>query len=829
MSDTAQSMMLAPVLSLVLFAQPGVADTVQPVRFELPNGLRVWVREDHARPVALVQVTYKIGSLHESAGLTGIAHYVEHMVYRATQNVRNEDVYGYIDRIGGRYTGGTWPEMTQYAETVPSWALESALRVTAERMCCALFDSLEFERERSNVVTEANGFADTDAINAFRDALMTASFELHPYRYGSNTWARDNLTLTRAEAYDWYKRFYGPNNAVLVVVGDVAAADVRRLVEKHFGEIPRAPQSGAITLREPPQAVEKRVTVRYPGTKRQLVLFYRAPAATDSAHAALTVVTRHLSARLPQLLTDAGLRNVEVAVADSASQYPFVLRVSAEGDTTARLEEILHVIDAEIVRVARVGLTESELLAARRGSSPTQAGARPESQSGGIPPRRSSLTQLADALTNREVFSWEVGPDVLERMRARAASTRSKDVRDFVARWLQPNHRTVGFLTTDANASFAEATLSVPPLTTPPATRLRPEAVPAKALEPLAAIQMSASRRLLPNGAVIRAARSQPNAGAPHLRIAFTEPADSAWLTQVLAADAVLRRTNARVSWSYQGAPRTRDSAHARVLRALSGGPHASRSGGVVAIAVAAPGEPGEVVDAVTEIARRLPARVRRHAGPRAHPATAREERVANASDRQVSVYAGLPGVPRNHTDRRALELLNYIVGVPSYGGRLGWALTKAGLTYSSAATTTFGDESGTIVFGTRCDTRNTDATIQAIREVIEGVGARGVEEWELREAQAFMLGRMTLYGARESSDTRAIATALVDSEFSGLDGFDLPSYSRAYLSVTHADINRVAKRYYRPELLQIAATGAVPAVREQIFPPGTFRALFEP
>jgi zinc protease len=215
-----------------------------PVRFELPNGLRVWVQEDHTRPVALVQITYKAGSINETAGATGVAHYVEHMVYRATQHIRNEDVYGYIDRIGGRYTGGTWPEFTRYAETVPSWALESALLVTAERMCCALFDSTEFERERHNVITEANGYADMDPVSAFNDAVMATSFELHPYRYNSDTWARDNLVLTRDQAFRWYKDHYGPNNAVLVIVGDVDANEVRRLVEKHFASIQRAPQTG---------------------------------------------------------------------------------------------------------------------------------------------------------------------------------------------------------------------------------------------------------------------------------------------------------------------------------------------------------------------------------------------------------------------------------------------------------------------------------------------------------------------------------------------------------------------------------------------------------
>src|SRR6185369_7789068 len=119
----------------LLVAAPalGAAQSPAPTRFELANGLRVWVQEDHTRPVVLVQVAYKVGAINETPGTTGTAHYVEHMVYRATEHIRNEDVYGYIDRIGGRYTGGTSRDGTTYGETVPRWALEAALRVTAER------------------------------------------------------------------------------------------------------------------------------------------------------------------------------------------------------------------------------------------------------------------------------------------------------------------------------------------------------------------------------------------------------------------------------------------------------------------------------------------------------------------------------------------------------------------------------------------------------------------------------------------------------------------------------------------------------------------------
>jgi predicted Zn-dependent peptidase len=208
----------------------------------------------------------------------------------------------------------------------------------------------------------------------------------------------------------------------------------------------------------------------------------------------------------------------------------------------------------------------------------------------------------------------------------------------------------------------------------------------------------------------------------------------------------------------------------------------------------------------------------------------ASEERIPFPGAVQVEIVAGLPGAPVGSPDRRALELLNYIVGVPSYGARLGWALTKAGLTYDEQASTEFGPASGHVLFSTTSNTHNTNAVIQALREVIAQVGEHGVQDWELREAKAFTLGRMLLYGAREGSGAAAIAYALSQSEVSDVELLDLPAFSRAYLDVTLDDVNRVAREYYRPERLKVVAAGAIPDSSEKsVYPPGTFMSIFAP
>jgi predicted Zn-dependent peptidase len=918
---------LVAVLSLAsaptsLHAQPP-ARSPAPVRFELPNGLRVWVQEAHGRPVALVQVTYHVGSINEGPGTTGTAHYVEHMVYRATEGIRNEDIYGYIDRIGGRYTGGTEDSVTSYGETVPSWALEEALRVTAERMGRARFDVTEFERERNNVVTEANGFSASGAQDAFRDAVMAASFELHPYRYNSNSWARDNLSLSRDQAFDFYKRYYGPNNAVLAVVGDVSVDEVRRLVVRHFASLQGARQSGEVQLIEPPQRAEKRVAMTYAGERKQLEIVYRAPQASHRDYPVLVVLDRVLQSRIKRAL--GAVAGAELVTTQFATPYPFVYRMSVTAPGTADIDQLLALVQSEIERLGREALSPDELAGAK--AEPVQQrrrgrGAGGGGQDSGVPPRQSSLTEIASQLSSREVFSWEIGPTLMDSTRAEQARVTSADLQRFVDRWLRTSQRTVGTLVpgpdnyvpvwTDARRLAGER-MEVPPLTTPPAKRRRPQPVSPRALSPLSKLALATTRRTLPNGVVVRAARVSGATAALQLRVDVAQR-DTATIARVAAAarliagDSALRAFSARASTasiandgyfdvrlSFPSAnlssvletlgrtitapqlangveraaasaepARTRRGAvvdaeaRSRVLRIVdplwrpTDPPTASPptfsveevtqylrglTGGALTVSLAGPGEPAALAESVAAAFASVSAGPRVRATGASLAATAREtsadvaeERVPLASETQVTVVAGLSGVPRSDPDRRALELLNYIIGVPSYGGRLGWALTKSGLTYSSAAATTFGESTGHILLSTKCDTRNLDATIQALREVVAGVAARGVEDWELREAQAFTLGRTLLYGAREDSAPDAVASALTDSETTGQELLDLPALSRGYLDVTLAQVNAAARRFYRPDQLKVVAIGAIPeAGSRSPFPAGTFRALFEP
>jgi zinc protease len=904
----------------------------EPVRFQLANGLRVWIQPDRRRPIAHVRTVYKVGSLNEGPGLTGLAHYVEHMVYRATENIANEDIYGIIDRIGGRWTGGTSSTATSYGETVPAWALDDALRITAERMARAVFDDVEFERERQNVVTEANGFARTDPVSVLRDAVRAAAFEIHPYRYSSNTWYLDNLAVTRGEAYDFYRQHYGPNNAVLAIVGDVDVAEARRLVERHFGALPPAARSGEVRIVEPPQQVEKRLTLAHPGAEPRVEIAFRAPQATHPDYPVLVVFDRVIAGRMAAWGTAA------VTTSHEARPYPYLYRFVASPPAAEAGEHLIERIQNEIDRIARDGIAADEL--ARATSPPADRASLPRPDPAAPLTTAAHLARIAMELTGREVFPWELPADIGTSIRAAETAVTVGDLQAYARNWLARSQRTVGVLVPGDTEPIVrwtdlrpvhEGRMAIPPLTVPPAARRRPLPVPSQARAPLAALPIAPVRRELSNGVVLRAVDAADTLAALSLRLAVPMAATSAHdaVATLLAARALgaaleeqigsstadvrsieTLATDAHVDLRLSVARSALDLAIDRVAHALAEpgsvareldaqraalqrelndaagtsdadavarrfvlqrvAPHWSHEprsaadalaalhtrdaseflmeqlgGGTLVIAIAASDATAMLGNAASAFGGLKPRRAQAAAGPGtapppSSPAPAPDSPfhaveagnlslIPLAGETQASIAAALPGAARDDADFWPLQMLNYIVGMPFYGGRLGWALTKGGLTYSSAAETRFGATAGHVLFATRSNPANLEASLQAMQEVIGQVGQEGVSEWELHEAQGFTLGRLLLNGTRDDSDAGALATALLDSESSGREWLDLPALSAAILAVTRADLERVAARYYRLDQLHIAAAGQVPpSLRASPFPAGTFRALFE-
>src|SRR5262245_33578089 len=264
-----------------MLASSGTLPTQLPFRsVQLDNGLTVLVQEVHTAPLVSVWSWYDVGSRDEGVGLTGASHWVEHMNFKGNINIPREDMKGIVERFGGMWNGYTWIDQTTYLETAGRSALDQLLFIEAERMNNSLFDPEECESERTVVISELQG-GDNDHEQVLETELKATAFRAHTYRHPTIGWLHDLQAMTRDDLYEHYRRFYVPNNATLVVVGDVECDDVLRRAERHFGRVPAGPAPRRLKVAEPPQPGERRVALEREGTTAYLKFGYHAPAATD--------------------------------------------------------------------------------------------------------------------------------------------------------------------------------------------------------------------------------------------------------------------------------------------------------------------------------------------------------------------------------------------------------------------------------------------------------------------------------------------------------------------------------------------------------------------
>src|SRR3954463_16250662 len=202
----------------------------------LDNGLNVLIQEEHTAPLATVWCWYKVGSKDEMPGLTGVSHWCEHMNFKGTTNIPREKVKGIIEQYGGYWNGYTWIDQTTYTETATRDALDRMLFIESERMANCLYDPADCESERTVIISELQG-GEKDPDQLLDQELTATAFRAHRYGHPTIGWLGDLQTMTRDDLYGYYRRHYVPNNATLVVVGDVDRQDALRQVVQRFGWI----------------------------------------------------------------------------------------------------------------------------------------------------------------------------------------------------------------------------------------------------------------------------------------------------------------------------------------------------------------------------------------------------------------------------------------------------------------------------------------------------------------------------------------------------------------------------------------------------------------
>src|SRR3954447_23648410 len=264
-----------------LMATSAEARLTAPLRTAtLDNGLKVLIREEHTAPLASVWCWYKVGSKDERPGLTGVSHWVEHMNFKGTTNIPRDQVKGIIEQFGGSWNGYTWIDQTTYLETATRDALDRMLFIEAERMARCLYHPDDCESERTVIISELQG-GENDPDQLLDQELTATAFKAHTYRHPTIGWLSDLQTMTRDDLYGYYRRYYVPNNATLVIVGDVDPDEALRRVDHHFGGIAAGPAVSRMKTVEPEQTGERRVTIQKESTTAYFKVSYHAPAVAD--------------------------------------------------------------------------------------------------------------------------------------------------------------------------------------------------------------------------------------------------------------------------------------------------------------------------------------------------------------------------------------------------------------------------------------------------------------------------------------------------------------------------------------------------------------------
>ena len=367
------------------------------------------------------------------------------MNFKGTTNIPRDKVKGIIEQFGGSWNGYTWIDQTTYLETASRDALDRMLFIEAERMASGLYHPDDCESERTVILSELDG-GDNDPEQVLDTEVTAAAFKAHGYHHPTIGWASDLKSMSRDDLYGFYRTWYVPNNAALVIVGDVDPDDVMRRVEHHFGPIPAGTLPARVVTSEPDQLGERRVRVERPGTTAYLKLAWHAPAVTDPDFHPMLVLDAALtgakgvnlwasfrnppqrSTRLYRALVETGLA-ASVFGALLPTEHPFLYAVSctvSEGTAASTVESAAQ---AAIADVRTQGITAEELHRARH-----QLRARLVFES-------DSVTNIAHQIG---YFHTVASVDAYQGIGDRIAAVTLDDVARVADRYLRASNCTVG-------------------------------------------------------------------------------------------------------------------------------------------------------------------------------------------------------------------------------------------------------------------------------------------------------------------------------------------------------------------------------------------------
>ena len=416
------------------FSEAGLRDQV----FEtvLPNGLKVILLENHKAPLVTFQVWYRVGSRNEEWGKTGLSHMLEHMMFKGTEKVGPEEFSRIIQENGGNVNAFTSRDYTAYFENLSADRVQVAIELESDRMQNLVLREEDFRTERMVVMEERRLRTEDNPQANVQEQMEATAFQIQPYHWPTIGWMEDIARFTLEDLKSYYRTYYNPINAFLVVVGDFKKEELLPRIEKAFSSYPKGAMPKQERDKDPPQNGERRIFVKKEAQLPYIVMGYHVPKLSDPDSYVLEVIATILSGGKSSRLYQSLVREKRLVLSADAdhsllSRDPSLFYLSTDllpGKDAAEVEKAL---DQEVERLQREPVGERELEKAKNQLEASFVFGQ------------DSIFYQAMLLAQHEItLNWRAIDDYIPSIR----KVSSEDIQRVAKRYLIPDNRTVGIL-----------------------------------------------------------------------------------------------------------------------------------------------------------------------------------------------------------------------------------------------------------------------------------------------------------------------------------------------------------------------------------------------
>ncbi len=423
-------LLLAFILIIPLSAN---ADTRE---YNLDNGLKVLVVEDHKAPLAIFQIWYRVGSRNEPMGKSGLSHLLEHMMFKGTPKSGSKEFSKVVQKNGGVDNGFTTKDYTMYYQSLASDRIGISIELEADRMKNLIIDPKEVLAERSVVMEERRMRYDDDPQNSLHEEVMAAAYKSHPYHWPVIGWMSDIASIERNDLYNHYMAYYSPDNAVIVVSGDIKADEIIQEIKAAFGKIPAVPDRRTVTSKEDEQKGERRISLKREAELPYVIGAYHTPSFPDKDSYALEVLGTVLSGGKSSRVYKTIVHEKKLALSAYAdysglSKDPYLFMFGATAAPGKDIRDVENSLYEEIEKIKKEPPAEHEVQKAKN-----------QIEAAFIMGQDSIYFQAELAGMFEMIGGWKLKEQYLEGIR----KVKPEDVSRVAKKYLVENNRTVGVL-----------------------------------------------------------------------------------------------------------------------------------------------------------------------------------------------------------------------------------------------------------------------------------------------------------------------------------------------------------------------------------------------